>query len=35
MRLGVWGEKLSLAAQERFIDECLDLGIKDFDHADI
>ncbi len=35
MRLGVWGEKLSLAAQERFIDQCLDLGIKDFDHADI
>ena len=35
MRLGVWGEKLSLAAQERFIDQCLDLGVKDFDHADI
>ena len=35
MRLGVWGEKLSLAAQERFIDQCLDLGINDFDHADI
>ena len=35
MRLGVWGEKLSLAAQERFIDQCIDLGINDFDHADI
>lgn len=35
MRLGVWGEKLSSKDLERFIDECLALGLKDFDHADI
>jgi len=35
MRLGVWGEKLSKKQLERFIDQCLDLGLKDFDHADI
>jgi len=35
MRLGVWGEKLSLKEQEQFIDQCVDLGLVDFDHADI
>lgn len=35
MRLGGWGANLDSNALERFIDECLDLGLKDFDHADI
>lgn len=35
MRLGDWGAKLSNDELERFIDGCLDLGIRDFDHADI
>lgn len=35
MRLGEWGSKLSTQELERFIDQCLDLGIRDFDHADI
>lgn len=35
MRLGDWGVKMTEKELERFIDECLELGIKDFDHADI
>lgn len=35
MRLGVWGAGMSTNEYERFIDECLELGINDFDHADI
>lgn len=35
MRLGVWGEKMTTAELERFIEECVDLGLTDFDHADI
>ena len=35
MRLGDWGSKLSTSALETFIDACVDLGFKDFDHADI
>ena len=35
MRLGVWGANLDSSALERFIDECLDMGLNDFDHADI
>lgn len=35
MRLGSWGVNMSTAELEWFIDECLDLGLKDFDHADI
>ncbi len=35
MRLGVWGEKMNSAQIERFIDECVDMGLVDFDHADI
>ncbi len=35
MRLGVWGEKMETPALEKFIDECIDLGLNDFDHADI
>lgn len=35
MRLGEWGAQLSTQALEKFIDGCLDLGLRDFDHADI
>lgn len=35
MRLGVWGANLDTKALEGFIEQCIDLGLKDFDHADI
>ncbi|MFD2586436.1 aldo/keto reductase family oxidoreductase [Croceitalea marina] len=35
MRLGKWGSNLSTKEYERFIEGCLDLGLIDFDHADI
>lgn len=35
MRLGQWGAQMSKKSYESFIDQCLDLGIRDFDHADI
>ena len=35
MRLGDWGAKMSTDELEKFIDACLDLGLNDFDHADI
>ena len=35
MRLGVWGVNFNRKQLEYFIDACLDLGLKDFDHADI
>ncbi|MEL6863038.1 MAG: aldo/keto reductase [Bacteroidota bacterium] len=35
MRLGNWGSNLSTDELEKFIDACLELGFKDFDHADI
>lgn len=35
MRLGQWGAKYSTQEMERFIDACVDLGLLDFDHADI
>lgn len=35
MRLGEWGAKMSLAELEKFVEECLELGLNDFDHADI
>ncbi|MEO0895605.1 MAG: aldo/keto reductase [Bacteroidota bacterium] len=35
MRLGAWGANLSTSDLERYIDECVDLGLIDFDHADI
>lgn len=35
MRLGKWGAGFSPDEYERFIDACLDMGLKDFDHADI
>lgn len=35
MRLGVWGANMTTPELEQFIDQCLELGLKDFDHADI
>jgi len=35
MRWGTWGAQLSSQEVEHFIDECLDRGLRDFDHADI
>lgn len=35
MRLGVWGVNMSTDDLEKYIDQCLDLGLQDFDHADI
>jgi len=35
MRLGSWGVNMTTHELERFVDECLDLGLNDFDHADI
>ena len=35
MRLGEWGAQMNSQELEKFIDGCLDLGLKDFDHADI
>jgi len=35
MRLGQWGAKFDRGEYENFIDACLDLGLTDFDHADI
>lgn len=35
MRLGTWGKDLSTKDLKLFVDGCLDLGLKHFDHADI
>lgn len=35
MRLGEWGAKMNLSELEKFVDGCLELGLNDFDHADI
>lgn len=35
MRLGSWGANLSSKELENYVDQCLDLGLTDFDHADI
>ena len=35
MRLGEWGVKMTTSELEAFIEECLALELKDFDHADI
>lgn len=35
MRLGKWGVQMNSTQLEQFIDACLDLGLRDFDHADI
>lgn len=35
MRLGEWGAKLNTKELEAFVEQCLDMGLCDFDHADI
>ena len=35
MRLGEWGAKMNLAELEKFVEACLEMGLNDFDHADI
>jgi predicted oxidoreductase len=35
MRLGEWGVKMTPQQLEHFIEICLDMGLSDFDHADI
>lgn len=35
MRLGQWGAKYDTQAYESFIEGCINLGLTDFDHADI
>ncbi len=35
MRLGAWGAQMNTTQLEAFVEGCLDLGLNDFDHADI
>lgn len=35
MKLGQWGAKMTTKEYEKFIDECLEIGLNEFDHADI
>jgi len=35
MRLGAWGVSLDTNQLETFVEKCLELGLQDFDHADI
>lgn len=35
MRLGEWGSKMNLIELEKFVNDCLEIGLNDFDHADI
>ncbi len=35
MRLGEWGVKMNTSELETFVEQCLELGLIDFDHADI
>ena len=35
MRLGEWGAKMNTSELEAFVESCLELGLNDFDHADI
>jgi len=35
MRLGEWGAKMKTKELERFVASCLEIGLNDFDHADI
>ena len=35
MRLGQWGVKMDAKAYDHFVRGCIDLGFRDFDHADI
>ena len=35
MRWGVWGENFSTAQYDTIINQCLEIGLTEFDHADI
>ncbi|MDW3195357.1 MAG: aldo/keto reductase [Cytophagales bacterium] len=35
MRIGKWGQQFTTGQMEAFIKDCLELDLKDFDHADI
>ena len=35
MRLGAWGAQLSASQLRTFVEECMSLNLRDFDHADI
>ncbi len=35
MRLGKWGAQLTTAELQKFVEGCFELGLTDFDHADI
>ncbi len=35
MRMGSWGANMSTPELGRFVDQCIELGLVDFDHADI
>ena len=35
MRWGVWGENFTTQQYEQMIDQCLEIGLDSFDHADI
>lgn len=35
MRLGKWGANFNAAQLNKFVQQCIELGLKDFDHADI
>ncbi len=35
MRLGKWGANMTTSELENFIHQCLEMGLNDFDHADI
>lgn len=35
MRLGSWGVEMGIKKLERYVDQCVELGLSDFDHADI
>jgi len=35
MRLGQWGAQMTSESLARFVDQCLELGLSHFDHADI
>lgn len=35
MRLGEWGADLSTKELQAFVEQCLEMGLNDFDHADI
>ncbi len=35
MRLGEWGVKMNTSELETIVEQCIELGLQDFDHADI